>query len=267
MKRKESTLEKQLRKPEAPLPAGLRLRTLQRMGLRPSTPWYARTLVWAPALASFIVIGLVYLVRTSEPTIGPGYQQEAIPSSQRSQELAYASRHPGTAGPTTAMQVIQAQAMLKAEDAAAALNGNAVAVQSLPAQSDSAAGSDPGQVVREIRSAPASSDLKANGEHAQQEGQREPYRLTVKRNRIRPALNEKVLIELQAGHAGPVRMRIVDLQGRMIKDLVELADSGGPILAQWDGRDSQGQDVASGAYTIIIQSPQKTEKVGVLVIR
>ena len=271
MKRKKSSLEKQLRRPEATLPQGLRLRALRRMGLRSAAPaWFAPPAVWAPVLAGLLVAGFIWKLNNTAPAVDPGYRPETA-GSERSRELAYASRHPGTAGPTTAMEVLQAQALLHAEDAGALLSGRgpeAVTVQSLPAASNAALGAEPAQSVQELRAAPASSEGSLrDGRGNVKEPQREAYRLTVKHNRIRPAFNEQVLLELQAGASGAVRMRVIDLEGRLVKDLVELSDSSGPIVARWDGLAADRQPVPSGAYTIIIQSPQKTEKVGVLVIR
>jgi hypothetical protein len=51
------------------------------------------------------------------------------------------------------------------------------------------------------------------------------------------------------GQTVVVSLRILDLQGRLVRSLVDWAQTSGQRYeAHWDGRDAAGQSVASGAY-------------------
>jgi flagellar hook assembly protein FlgD len=113
----------------------------------------------------------------------------------------------------------------------------------------------------------ASSLEAARGGSSAKDQRSTSYRLIVKNNRIRPALGERVRLELQVADYGRVRIRLFDSQSRFLKDLADVSDLMGPLSVDWDGRLADGRDAPSGAYSILVQSPGKTEKVGILVIR
>lgn len=48
--------------------------------------------------------------------------------------------------------------------------------------------------------------------------------------------------------AGPVRLTVYDLEGRMVRTLVDRVQAAGPHQVEFDGRDDQGRALASGVY-------------------
>ena len=56
----------------------------------------------------------------------------------------------------------------------------------------------------------------------------------------------RIVFELAA--AGPVRVRILDVQGRVVRTLLDARRDAGPGGVTWDGRDDAGLAVASGVY-------------------
>jgi len=57
-------------------------------------------------------------------------------------------------------------------------------------------------------------------------------------------------------HAGPARLRVFDIGGRLIRTLVHEARSSGEHSIRWDGRDSNGRRVPVGIYSIQLESTQ-----------
>ena len=59
---------------------------------------------------------------------------------------------------------------------------------------------------------------------------------------------ERFLVRIDtAGHA---RIDVVDVAGRVVRTLVNESRAAGPMLVDWDLRDGQGRDVASGVYWV-----------------
>ena len=57
--------------------------------------------------------------------------------------------------------------------------------------------------------------------------------------------------------AGRVRLTIYDLQGRKVADVVDGTASAGWRDVAWNGRDSSGNPVASGAYVARLESSRE----------
>jgi hypothetical protein len=76
--------------------------------------------------------------------------------------------------------------------------------------------------------------------------------------RIRKAFpnpfNPKTTIEFSVPKSGPVRVGVFDIHGRHVATLVEETMSPGVYRVGWNGKDSQGADVASGVYYAQIRS-------------
>jgi hypothetical protein len=51
-------------------------------------------------------------------------------------------------------------------------------------------------------------------------------------------------------HAGPVRLRIYNVGGRLVKTLLDGSVPGGPGTVSWDGTDDQGSSASSGVYFV-----------------
>jgi len=60
--------------------------------------------------------------------------------------------------------------------------------------------------------------------------------------------NAQALLRYQVEAEGPVRVRVRDGQGRLVRLLVERAQGPGLWTAIWDGRDQDGRQAASGVY-------------------
>jgi hypothetical protein len=283
MKRKPDPLEELLRRAEAKPPRDLRARTLQRMGLRPapSTPslrlWAAGASVAAAVALAWILIPARDAAQPQAPGPSP-----ALGAAPRQEQVALAlgkrlADHPAAALPEAAAQDPQLADSVPATKARP-LSSSAATVAMAPAmEAPVAVGSGQPLVRRDslsvvdpaalVHGAGADQSVTAARATASKDRQALPYRLVVKGNRIRTALNERVRLELQVTQYGRVQACVYDSQGRFQLKLAGLDDPSGPLLLEWDGRLADGQAAPSGAYTILIQSPDKTEKVGVLVVR
>ncbi|HEX7077374.1 MAG TPA: T9SS type A sorting domain-containing protein [Candidatus Eisenbacteria bacterium] len=60
--------------------------------------------------------------------------------------------------------------------------------------------------------------------------------------------NPSTTIEFSVPKSGPVAVRIFDLQGRRITTLVEDSMAAGVYRVKWNGKTSEGRDLASGIY-------------------
>ncbi len=60
--------------------------------------------------------------------------------------------------------------------------------------------------------------------------------------------NPRTEIRYTLPGAGPVTLRVHDVRGRLVRELVAGSQAAGPHLVLWDGRDSGGRAVASGTY-------------------
>jgi len=66
--------------------------------------------------------------------------------------------------------------------------------------------------------------------------------------------NAQALIRYQVEAEGPVRVRVRDGQGRLMRLLVDRAQGPGVWTAIWDGRDQDGRQAASGVYYCEIEA-------------
>ena len=62
------------------------------------------------------------------------------------------------------------------------------------------------------------------------------------------------MIEYQIPAAERVRLRIYNLSGQVVTDLVDEALTAGTYQTQWDARDDAGYPVASGVYLYRLQA-------------
>ncbi|HET6463017.1 MAG TPA: FlgD immunoglobulin-like domain containing protein, partial [Candidatus Krumholzibacteria bacterium] len=60
--------------------------------------------------------------------------------------------------------------------------------------------------------------------------------------------NPETTIEYSLGLAGPVRIRVFDAAGHLVRTLVDGAEAKGAHRVVFDGRDDRGQQLASGVY-------------------
>ena len=74
-----------------------------------------------------------------------------------------------------------------------------------------------------------------------------PLRFTLGQNHPNP-FNPSTRIRYQLPNREPVTLGIFDVQGRLIKKLVDTVEGPGSFEVEWDGRDTRGAPVASGIY-------------------
>lgn len=74
--------------------------------------------------------------------------------------------------------------------------------------------------------------------------------------------NATTKIEYQLSQAGPVTLKIYNLQGQLVRTLVEEDKRTGSHSVQWDGQSDAGKAVASGIYVYVLESAgcKKSEK-------
>ena len=61
-------------------------------------------------------------------------------------------------------------------------------------------------------------------------------------------------IRLALGRAGPVRIRIHDTSGRLVRVLDQASRPAGEHTVAWDGRDEAGRKVGAGIYWVRVLS-------------
>lgn len=62
--------------------------------------------------------------------------------------------------------------------------------------------------------------------------------------------NPSTTVRFELARAGHARLRVYDLSGRLVRELVDAALAAGPQAVAWDGRDGDGQPVPSGVYLL-----------------
>jgi hypothetical protein len=78
-------------------------------------------------------------------------------------------------------------------------------------------------------------------------GDRPPQKTALFQNAPNPC-NPQTVIGFYLARAGRVQLTVYDLNGRLVRRLVDDFRSAGAYSLVWDGRDSAGQQVASGTY-------------------
>ncbi len=62
--------------------------------------------------------------------------------------------------------------------------------------------------------------------------------------------NPSTTIAYTVARAGPVRLQVADLRGRLVRTLVDEPRPAGESAVRWDGRDAAGRSVAGGVYLV-----------------
>ncbi|RPJ47707.1 MAG: hypothetical protein EHM19_02745, partial [Candidatus Latescibacterota bacterium] len=89
-------------------------------------------------------------------------------------------------------------------------------------------------------------------------------RLVAYPSALRPGI--ACTIETPATNASRARILVFDASGRTVR-LIPVATRGGPAAATWDGRDSRGVEVASGAYFLRWDDGARRAATKVVVVR
>jgi hypothetical protein len=79
--------------------------------------------------------------------------------------------------------------------------------------------------------------------------------------------NPRTTIRFDLPGAGPVRLAIYDLAGRLVKVLVEGERPAGSYEAVWVGRDTSGHSAPSGSYLARLVAGGKVEGVRLSLVR
>lgn len=74
-------------------------------------------------------------------------------------------------------------------------------------------------------------------------------------------------IPLGLAQAGPARLAVFDVAGRLVRTLVDGPLEAGPRVVEWDGRDDGGRAVASGFYVIRLTAPGDVRTRSVKIVR
>ena len=79
--------------------------------------------------------------------------------------------------------------------------------------------------------------------------------------------NPRTTIKYDLPEAGPVRLTVFDVAGRLVRTLVDESMQQGSHEAVWDGRDSSGREVGSGSYLAWLEFEGKVEAVRMALLR
>jgi hypothetical protein len=64
-----------------------------------------------------------------------------------------------------------------------------------------------------------------------------------------------------------VKLRIYDVNGRLVRKLVDGNQTAGPHVAVWNGTDDAGRGVASGHYYARLDAGEFSQKVGITILK
>jgi hypothetical protein len=86
-------------------------------------------------------------------------------------------------------------------------------------------------------------------------------------NPANPLAKLVYVLPRSGGGAFDVKLRIYDVNGRLVRNLVDGAQEAGPHFAVWDGTDDNGRGVASGHYFARIDAGAYRERVGITILK
>jgi len=87
-------------------------------------------------------------------------------------------------------------------------------------------------------------------------------------NRIDPIRKgDETIIQYQLSASSPIEIKIYNKGGELVRTLVDEISESGKSQVTWDGRNEQGQIVASGVYFITVISNEFNVKEKILVIK
>jgi hypothetical protein len=84
-----------------------------------------------------------------------------------------------------------------------------------------------------------------------------PLQSALKQNYPNP-FNPVTTIEYVVARGGPVRLVIYDVEGRVVRVLVDGVRRAEPHAVRWNGMDDEGRPVASGVYFYQLSAPDVT---------
>ncbi len=86
--------------------------------------------------------------------------------------------------------------------------------------------------------------------------------------RVHPnPFNPTTHVKFSLPTAGAIALRIYDVNGRLVRELLHAQRAAGDHLVTWDGRDERGAAAASGVYFIRFEAGNAVEVSKVLLVR
>jgi hypothetical protein len=79
--------------------------------------------------------------------------------------------------------------------------------------------------------------------------------------------NPSTTINFELSRPGSVNLRIYDVAGRLVKTLTDGFMGSGPHSVGWDGTTRDGSRVSSGVYFYVLQTPERTVKSQLVVMK
>ena len=89
----------------------------------------------------------------------------------------------------------------------------------------------------------------------------------VLRGAVPNPFNPQTTIHFSLPAAGHADLRLYDVQGRLVRTLVDATRPAGPNQARWDGRDQAGRAVASGTYFARLQAAGQQSVKSLVLVR
>ena len=79
--------------------------------------------------------------------------------------------------------------------------------------------------------------------------------------------NSETTIPYAVGTQGPVTVRLYDISGQLIRELVNQVHAAGQYRVSWDGRDSGGSAASSGVYLVRLASGSYNETKKIMLMK
>jgi hypothetical protein len=86
-------------------------------------------------------------------------------------------------------------------------------------------------------------------------------------NPFAPLRHGVMTIPFTLGQAGPVRLVITDVLGRVVRVLTDSDHAAGMHSVQWDGRDAFGAAVTAGVYFVQLTSGSVSHSARITILR
>ncbi len=94
---------------------------------------------------------------------------------------------------------------------------------------------------------------------------------TALRTELRPNVpnpfNPRTTIHFVVGQEGPVKVRVFDVSGRLVRTLVDETMNAGAKAIDWDGTDDSGRQVSSGTYLMRLSTVDAQQSRTMLLVK
>lgn len=265
------------------VPAGLKRRTLERLGLRSRATfagkwaWLAPTALGAAAvLLLWILPGVSPEITVTTPVALPSPAHRPILAKNKSAQIQVA-KHAAkqvavqvAVAPVSEQVVSQTASQIAAESWGSHAVSNPVSVvetsqpgsaNALPVFATGGSGMAPGSGAS-ASAVNMSSTSKPSEPRATATPVPATYQFKIKHNRFMPAKGEVLVLQINLTKAGRVRAVAYDMTGRQVAVIADLEAPAGSLSLRW-----VGGNAPSGVYTVIVQTPEKIETVKAALIR